>query len=125
MIVYNAIRCKKCGDVVESNHRHDFNMCSCNTVGADGGKEYLRRIGEKEDTEELSLYSNSSFIKIREVFSRFDPFYKVYVPLKDISNEWLTNILDYYTPPSKGNMSPDYWLLFLREKQHRIDPTWQ
>lgn len=39
----NAIRCKKCGDVVQSKHRHDFRYCKCNSVFVDGGEDYGRR----------------------------------------------------------------------------------
>ncbi|MBQ5970290.1 MAG: hypothetical protein IJL52_09295 [Clostridia bacterium] len=57
MIYYvkNAIRCKKCGDVIESRYTHDFKMCSCGAVGVDGGHEYQRLIGELEDIENLSI----------------------------------------------------------------------
>ena len=37
-IIRNAIRCKKCGDIVESTSVHGFKTCS-----ADGGHDYLRR----------------------------------------------------------------------------------
>ena len=50
----NRIRCKKCGDVIESTHRHDFKFCKCGAVAVDGGREYLKRIGKPEDYEELS-----------------------------------------------------------------------
>ena len=36
-IIRNAIRCKKCGDII-----------------VDGGHNYLRRCGNREDWEELS-----------------------------------------------------------------------
>lgn len=51
----NKIKCKKCGDVIESTYRHDFKMCSCEAVGVDGGHDYLRRIGKEEDYEDLSF----------------------------------------------------------------------
>lgn len=51
----NKIKCKKCGDIIESTHRHDFKMCSCESVGVDGGHDYLRRIGKEEDYEDLSF----------------------------------------------------------------------
>ena len=54
-IIVNKIKCKKCGDVIESTHRHDFKFCNCGAVAVDGGKDYLRRIGSKEDYEELSV----------------------------------------------------------------------
>lgn len=54
MIISNKIRCKKCGDVIESRSVHEFRCCSCGAIAVDGGKEYLRRIGNPEDMEELS-----------------------------------------------------------------------
>lgn len=55
-IISNKIRCRKCNDTIESTHRHDFRYCSCGTVAVDGGREYLRRLGNLEDMEELSEY---------------------------------------------------------------------
>lgn len=53
-IKHNKIRCKVCGDTIESIHRHDFTYCKCGLVAVDGGREYLRRVGEPENWEELS-----------------------------------------------------------------------
>ena len=50
----NRIKCKKCGDIIESYNVHDFKWCSCKSVAVDGGREYLRRLGYPEDYEELS-----------------------------------------------------------------------
>lgn len=55
IVIINKIRCKKCGDIVESKYRHDFKMCKCESVGVDGGHDYLRRTGNREDYEELSV----------------------------------------------------------------------
>ena len=54
-IVINKIKCKKCGDVLESKSVHDFKFCRCGAVAADGGHDYLRRCGNKDDWEELSV----------------------------------------------------------------------
>jgi hypothetical protein len=35
--VRHAIYCKSCKTTVESKSTHDFKMCSCNSVGVDGG----------------------------------------------------------------------------------------
>ncbi|MCH5325471.1 MAG: hypothetical protein J1E39_09705 [Eubacterium sp.] len=51
-IIRNAIRCKKCGDIIESKSVHDFKTCSCGAVSVDGGHEYLRRCGNLGDIEE-------------------------------------------------------------------------
>ncbi len=55
-IYINKIRCKKCYEVIESTHGHDFRFCKCGAVAVDGGKGYLRRVGKSEDWEELSEY---------------------------------------------------------------------
>lgn len=55
-ILVNKIKCKKCGDVIESKSRHDFKSCSCGAVTVDGGLDYIRRCGEENDYEELSVF---------------------------------------------------------------------
>ena len=50
----NAIQCKHCGEIIESRHTHDFQVCKCGRVFVDGGLEYLRWGGEREDYEDLS-----------------------------------------------------------------------
>ena len=54
-ILENAARCKKCGDYVRSNHRHDFRSCSCGAVSVDGGSWYARRLGCLEDYEDIII----------------------------------------------------------------------
>ena len=56
IVVKNVIRCKHCGDVIESKHVHDFVSCSCGACAVDGGHDYLRRCGNSEDYEDLSEY---------------------------------------------------------------------
>ena len=53
-IISNKIKCKKCGDVIESNSTNDYKKCSCGAVAVDGGKDYLKRIGKEKDYIELS-----------------------------------------------------------------------
>ena len=55
-ILVNQIRCVKCGDLIESKSRHDFKFCSCGAVAVDGGKDYLRRCGNRDDWEECSIF---------------------------------------------------------------------
>lgn len=52
----NAIKCKHCGQVIESKSRHDLQVCQCGRVAVDGGKEYLRRLGNIDGYTELSEY---------------------------------------------------------------------
>lgn len=60
--IVNKIRCKFCGDIIESFSVHDFKRCRCGRCSTDGGQEYAQRsfITENpEDTyEDLSIYYN-------------------------------------------------------------------
>ena len=62
----NKIKCKKCSDIIESTYVHDFKWCSCGAVAVDGGHEYLRRVGNEEDFEELSYFIQLAEIKTDE-----------------------------------------------------------
>ena len=42
-IIKNAVRCKICGDEIESKYRHDYATCGCGACSVDGGHNYLRR----------------------------------------------------------------------------------
>lgn len=55
-ILHNRIRCKLCGDVIESTHHHDFKWCSCGKVAVDGGHDYLRRVGDPNNWEDVSEF---------------------------------------------------------------------
>ena len=76
----NKIKCRKCGHIIESINVHDFKWCSCGAVAVDGGREYLRRIGNKEDFEELS-----HFIKLAEINTDGFEIVKDALSKKDIS----------------------------------------
>ncbi len=56
-IIKNAIKCNHCGDVIESEHTHDYKTCSCGRVAVDGGHDYLRRAYStgRDDYTELSV----------------------------------------------------------------------
>lgn len=50
-MIRNIAKCKKCGDIIESKHRHDFVQCSCGAIFVDGGHDYIRRGGDQFDEE--------------------------------------------------------------------------
>lgn len=54
IIITNRIQCIYCKDIIESKENHDFKRCSCGRVAIDGGKDYLKRIGNDSDYIELS-----------------------------------------------------------------------
>lgn len=38
----NRAKCRLCGSIIESLHRHDFKKCSCGEIMVDGGNDYWR-----------------------------------------------------------------------------------
>lgn len=56
----NAIKCNPCGDVIESRNSHDFVTCTCGTCAVDGGLDYLRRMGNDGDFEELAEFEEKN-----------------------------------------------------------------
>lgn len=61
MIIKNAIKCRKCGDVIESTSTHDLKICSCGACAVDGGHEYLRR-----SAPSLNVFIDLSVVKLDE-----------------------------------------------------------
>lgn len=61
-IKHNRIRCKRCGDIIESKSRHDFVWCKCGACAVDGGHDYTKRawdgmVGDPHEVfEELTEY---------------------------------------------------------------------
>lgn len=62
-LIVNKIRCKFCGDIIESRGVHDFVRCRCGKCSTDGGREYAQRsffTDNPEDTyEDMSVYVNT------------------------------------------------------------------
>jgi hypothetical protein len=55
--IRHAVFCKKCKEIVESISPHDFRMCSCNSVGVEGGiSDGNRILGNPSDIEDRSIY---------------------------------------------------------------------
>lgn len=57
-ILRNRARCRLCGTILESRHAQDLQTCNCGAVSVDGGREYLRRLGRREDREDLSEFGD-------------------------------------------------------------------
>ena len=78
VIKSNRCRCKRCGDVIESKHQHDFVQCSCGAIFTDGGTDYLRRGGREahllEDlSETMTVEDAVNYIK-EELAEHFKGF---------------------------------------------------
>lgn len=63
MIVSNQAKCKKCGEEIFSAHRHDFKSCKCGSISVDGGMDYLRRVGDLDAIEDMSIEIPNEVIK--------------------------------------------------------------
>ena len=57
-IIINKAKCKECGDIIESKEANDFKRCICGSIAVDGGQEYIKRVGNKDDIIELSKFEN-------------------------------------------------------------------
>lgn len=56
IIIKNSAKCLKCGDVIESKHRHDYVSCKCGNLSVDGGKDYCKRglVGDQNSYVEMN-----------------------------------------------------------------------
>ena len=59
-ILRNRARCKRCGDIIESKHVHDFVSCKCGAICVDGGHDYIRRGGQLDCIEDLTEYKKET-----------------------------------------------------------------
>lgn len=59
-IIRNRAKCLLCGDIVESVSVHDYRECSCGAMAVDGGKNYLRRMGNPSQIEDLSEFEDDA-----------------------------------------------------------------
>lgn len=54
VVLVNKCQCRKCEDIIESKHRHDFVSCKCGAIFTDGGLSYIRR-GAKDFTDIIDM----------------------------------------------------------------------
>lgn len=45
------VQCLKCDSMINMDTNYQYIECVCGKIAVDGGKEYCRIIGEKEDYE--------------------------------------------------------------------------
>jgi hypothetical protein len=62
MIIRNAAKCNKCGDVIQSTHQHDYVTCNCGAIAVDGGNGYLRAAGDTKDFIPLYVSTDKPFV---------------------------------------------------------------
>lgn len=59
-IVRNSGICRKCGDHIYSNYRHDFVSCECGASFTDGGFDYIRQSADLENTSIIYMKANEA-----------------------------------------------------------------
>jgi len=108
-IIVNRIRCKRCGDVIESMYTHDFKLCQCGAVGIDGGKEYLRReFDSEEDYQELSVV-------IEEV-----EIAKIRTQMEHMTTSEFTELLNQTENPDERELYSVVFNTILQQKQQEV-----
>lgn len=63
-VLVNKARCKKCNDIIESKHEHDFKRCSCGSIFIDGGTDYQKYgwgLNQQEEKSELDDFIDFSY----------------------------------------------------------------
>ena len=59
-------QCLKCGDIIQSMHRHDFVRCECGESFVDGGNDYFRAGGYIVAVNEGSMTDQEFLDKLEE-----------------------------------------------------------
>lgn len=92
-LITNKIRCKFCGDIIESRSVHDFVRCRCGKCSTDGGHEYAQRsffTENPEDTyEDLSTYVNpetGEIVPAKEATKDDIPFKPIWIEIKEVED---------------------------------------
>jgi hypothetical protein len=89
------------GTILTSKHRHDYQTHTDKNGEVyflDGGRDYQRTSVNKENMEDVSLYTDSPFEEIRKAleWGTFDKDgYRVFKPICELSDEHLRNIIIY------------------------------
>ena len=68
-MLVKAIKCKNCGDIIYSRAVHDFHWCGCEKCAIDGGFDYYRIVGNREDWEmtEVHILDDKSDDEVKEI----------------------------------------------------------
>jgi hypothetical protein len=68
-MVISGIKCLKCGDIIYSRSHHDFHWCSCKSCAVDGGFDYLKITGNKEDWElkQINILENKTDDEVKKL----------------------------------------------------------
>lgn len=114
-IVHSQVTCLECGEVLVSQHRHDYKTCSCpNETMVDGGNAYVRFGGKDlSKVDAFTVFDTDDFKFVRRYASRGgrgvdgkEPL--TWTKLCDMNDQWLQAVLDYYP---EGTENPHLTLI--------------
>ena len=54
-IMKNAIKCRICGSYIRMNTGYDYIPCACGAIAVDGGDQYVRILGNRDDYEIVAI----------------------------------------------------------------------
>ena len=112
------------GTVLISRHIHDFvshKDANGEDYFIDGGNDYIRMSVNKEEMENMCVYSDDQFSLIRTVLCRgtFDENNKrIWIPLCNMSNLYLENCIKFYLFDENGCKNK-YMIYYLVELLYR------
>lgn len=113
------------GTILTSYHRHDYvtyTDANGEEYMLDGGNDYQRTSVNKESFKDLSIWSDAPYEIIRENFHRGgrgkngdEPL--KWVPLSEMSDEWVKNCIEYNDNLGMGKSYANY--LYCKELRYR------
>jgi hypothetical protein len=66
VLTKNAAKCKDCGDIIESKHRHDMVSCQCGSIAIDGGLDYIKVSAKSFSLVESLCEFKSNIIEVTQ-----------------------------------------------------------
>src|SRR5688572_18738218 len=124
-LVLNRIECKNCGDVIISQHRHDYVTCKCGQVSTDGGRDYQRiSVSPEGHVIDRSVYSDAPFEVLRHAVHRGGrgkdgKQQLTWIPLSQINDAWLKALIPYNI--EKGHTFSFDTMMYAQEIKYRED----
>ena len=99
------LKCNHCKDSIFSFSRHSMVYCKCGKIAIDGGFDYTKITGNKEDFVQLTSPVSGCIKLIREKFQWIKRYNKqnqlLKIPqkrkLKDLTTDHIIGILLYFT----------------------------
>lgn len=104
----NILKCKKCGDIITSDERHDMNWCKCGAIAIDGGDDYCKITGNPEDME---VFVPSKLLKEKEKE----------IELMDGHIKIVNRTVQQYSEKCKNlEIETEHWFKLVEEKNNQL-----